>query len=278
MNLQKKYLLFSILLSICFTSVAQEFDEQKLIGNIKNVTQNEYNSPILESNGQLPENIQPNHIVISIYDAEGLLIEEIRDSPGNTEWWGYAHKFISYNSKDQEIESKSYQRTGKLSDITSTQYDSAGRNIGFTRNYTSGSRFILDDKGNRIRLDSYDRNGVVTYVANSIFDANNLEIQTTIYDKKILTGSYYYIYNDARLIVESTYYDHISKISGTNYYTYDSHGNIIQIEHELFKKRSITDKYEYEYDINGNWIKKKCFRYYNKLTLVSIVIREIIYY
>lgn len=212
---------------------------EKIKNNWKNNIQKKYNE-------------KGNVIELNNYKSEGSLSSM------------YSYK---YNDKENIIELNIYNSDGSLDIKHSYKYDNKGNNT--EEQHTKNGRSWLDtykydSKGNIIENKSYNVDGGLIMTRICKYDENGNKIKDSelcIFDKK-LSNNYTYKYDKYGNEIEKITYDSDSTLISRWTYKYDNNRNIIEEsgflidEYEPSGSLSRTLIYKYEFDQQGNWIKK----------------------
>ncbi len=173
-------------------------------------------------------------------------------------------------------------------------------------NWTDSS--FYDAHGNKIRCISYNADSSVHYITSLQFDKKGREIENTIsypakteievsitteinYDdskgliesKSYKTGDTAHLQgreieflNDVGIPIESRFYNRQGNFAEKSVVTYDGYGNqVSQYVTDSLGSIMRKQKWEYEYDKTGNWIKRI---FYHSDKPLSITVRKLKYY
>lgn len=184
-----------------------------------------------------------NHIEWNTYNSDGILVQK------------YTYKI---DNKGNVIEGNCYKPDGSFSRKYSNKYDDKGNNIEENHYGPDGSLY-----------------GKVTYKYND--KGNNIEQNWYMSDGS-LTEKLIYKYDNMGNNIEEYSYKSDGSLNKKQTYKYDNKGN--KIEFNLYNTEGSLDNtsiftFNYNYDINGNWIKKTEF--INGIPQ-KIIEREIKYY
>jgi len=189
--------------------------------------------------------------VIYSYDKKGYLMEEnLYDSIGEVK---YKSKLKNHTIKNPYLSElvETYDSKGKLIITEEREFDDSGNIIESRTTYieTDG------DKNSRISKMEYNSN-------------KNLIREEKISVDRVIE----YSYNEKDLLKSVAMYDSNMRIKDYGYkrYEYNDNGDIVEIETSINKKN-----YQYDYDENGNWIKRIQF---DKGIPSFLTEREIEYY
>jgi len=185
------------------------------------------------------------------YNKKNKLKEQIRYNSKGDETCRILYE---YGVGDERIKVTDYRPNGTISGETNNKYNDNFKlieSIGYGQKYT----FEYDRKGNRIQSNYITAKQKYIYKYNS----SNKILEATKYDL-----------NNTILFEEAYYYNRkgflIKKVNtspkGDNYeyhYTYNDNDNLVE-KSTVFSWRK-PSKYIFEYDKNGNWIKK--YKYEN---------------
>lgn len=178
--------------------------------------------------------------IIYSYDDDGYLIERRLNNYviNNSYQW----KLKNHTDKNPYLSEseQTYDSKGKLIITEERVFDNSGKTIELR------TTFIESDSDNIIRITKmeYDSN-------------NNLVREEKISENSIIE----YSYNDKGLLENVDNYDSEmrKKGYGNKMYKYNENGDIIEVETDFVK-----NKYEYEYDEKGNWIRRTQTYSYSK--------------
>lgn len=196
------------------------------------------------------------------------------------------HKYLAFKEDTTTKISYFYNEANKLIKVSET-------NRKTSDNWEH--HFIYDEKHNLLRKSSqYDGNYLTIYNYDSLgrIISKKLVNEEMVHGEKLL--SYYentplvkevemkssqvnskfeYEYDNQGRKISEKYKSSFNNNSGTITFSYDRHGNLILRSSK--GSFSSTEKFEYEYNKKGDWIKK--IRYYNGVKMDEIV-RVITYY
>ncbi len=189
----------------------------------------------------------------SNYDDKGNRVE-YRYSQGNK-------AVLKYDDKGNEIEESRYLSDSSYKAI-SKYYDKGKKiELNCSQSYSNLIWKVIskyDDKGNRIEYSSFNSDGSQEQKRTFKYDdkGNKIEISSFVYDGNQQSQNY------------------------KRTYKYDDKGNEIEIEYNTYYPEDslvykYTDKYKYDFDSKGNWIKK--IKFENEVPTLKVV-REIEYF
>jgi hypothetical protein len=251
------------------TSINRYDSEGRMIGN-GDAKKDQYHSIIeYDSKGKRTEVRGYDGNVLQIreaytYDDKGRKIEQSRFADG-----GAYHERITYafNSAGQPTEMATYY-SGTLSQKHLKTYDGAGNLIkeaSFNYQFpgqNSTVEYVYDKAGRMIenRVDSeilwskvqisYDEKGRVAQ-RETFMEYKNPNVSQSHAPKP---GRKVYRYNDRGQVLEEAVYEPSYILDSKTVSTYDKEGKLI--EQLFFRKGSGDHKVSYEYDSQGNWVKK----------------------
>jgi len=205
----------------------------------------------------------------------------------------YENSIKIFNVNGNEIKQNYYNPDGSLSSIWNYKYDDNGNQIEVKHYSSDGSLYIkwtykYDDKGNQIEANQYyTRKGIRVKVECTYkYTGKGNKIKwCNVYHENDLFCKTMEKYNDKGNIVEEKSYYSAGYLSSKDTWKYDDKGNLIEKNRRYRSDDSnkSTDEwvydtkltYKYEYDNQGNWVKKIGYRD----TIPSYIIeREIEYY
>lgn len=208
------------------------------------------------------------------FNKDGYLLEkneltyDIHDAVSISAIWKY--KYDNKNRITQEIRIPS-----KSGDTTTWKYDYVGDSITIVRQCNKTYKILYYKYLQRKNLEllttansdsSYRRKIIFKYDSkNRLIRQEDYENSDTIHHLKIITYK--------GKILDSDFYDdrkYRHKI--LKKYKYDAQGNVIEISNE----KSLTGKFVYIYDKQGNWVEEKLYNASGKL--YNVYRREIEYY
>ncbi len=186
------------------------------------------------------------------YDKQGKLIRETR-------FEGEVKKRVSrYNSRGQETETVHYQFDGKLSSSYFYEYDPEG-------NLTVKGTVSYNSRGQRTKksVDKYDTQQNLIENAVYFYPAGDPGWKTV------------YQYDNFGNLTQRKYYGSRG-LEEEETLKYDPNGNLLERNiNNIRKSRREVWTYEYEFDEQGNWIKRIDYR---DGTAMYLVKREIEYF
>ncbi len=172
----------------------------------------------------------------------------------------YSKKITTYNPQGLHLSTIEYKQDGSINYKYLHTYDDQGKEIEDIWEYA--------DK----KMQDYCRKGTKKYNEQGDCIENNYYN----YDGSLkFSSTYAHKYNELGQCIETTNYND-GRLGGTTFHKYDDQGKKIMpvhIPNSQVKNPHETE--EFEYDTQGNWIKKTVI--YNKIP-VNIYRREIIYY
>ena len=205
-----------------------------------------------------------------------------------------------------------YGETGRLLYTDSVCYDDMGNRLelhyhnhtkqGVKKLIDLSDRAIIryDDRGHKVRDDEYDCRGKLLHNQQYKYDTAGHCVEQDYYWQDSLRTIYVYRYNaqgqcsekedfnisgksrgktvfmyDGKGLQVGKHVYHNDSLLRRSVFTYDGHDNIVEWKTYFGRNDSSTNKTEYEYDKNGNWIDQKAF---NKGKLGMHYIRKIKYY
>jgi hypothetical protein len=193
------------------------------------------------------------------YNESGSLIEEVSYTKQ-----GKIFEKTIYSYKNGKLVKKLYRRPDKKTPAkTIYSYNSKGNNTKITFYWYNGSLsgiwiYDYDNMGNKTKWEKQHYYSG-TYRGKSIYlyDKRGNNIQRTDLDEKgSLMEKRLYEYNDSNNILSEKVYDENGVLRMLYKYSYDIRGNLKE-SGEYFKgKIGSSDKYTYEYDTVGNWVKR----------------------
>lgn len=262
-----------------------DIERHSLKANVKELIHKEYR-PIFSNDStytlKLGGSFTVNHYQLN-FDQKGYLktktiLEKKDDSLIKDHVWLY-----TYDENNRIIQEKKIFSRFSPKDTTSLIYEYVGDTIINIRR----SGMIFNGM-----LYSYKQEGKIEY--NNVINADSSYIsrKVIVYDKfdRIIQSEDYKNTDFIKDFVINTYLDTISKLkfkkvwimpehNHSSYYEfeYDKNGNQIKRISGNFKNNETTIiRYEYIYDKKENWIEKRFFSW--RGTLVSVYRREIKYY
>jgi hypothetical protein len=241
-----------------------EFDEfgNKKLGryffvddDIKYVNDYDANNNIIETNYYESDTI----LVIKIkykYDLKGNEIEKCIYKRGNII---VEKKIFQYNSNNDIIEENCFDSNNKLS---------------------SKIKYKYDIKGNKIEESNYNSDGSLFKKTTSEYDINNREIETNFYqpnnESEYVNQKNTHKYDGKGNLIESKYCADDGLNCSTSTFKHNENGDIIEhTDFSLSNMKVSLNSYKFEYDKNGNWIKKIIFYNDEPKTIIE---RKIKYY
>lgn len=214
--------------------------------------------------------------------------DEYGNKVGETDYKDYgiingSHSY-DYDSAGNLLEMNVFNEDGTLYSNFKYRYDSQGRLKEKRVNYASS--------GYPMRYTYiYDRNGRLSQEIDYDMDGNRFKSFSYRYDTQgNLTEEKFYLpfgvlynrttfeYDGKGNLICVRHYDQEDFMFRRILFKYDENGNPVEENKCQFRGRSLCEevyRYEYEYDRQGNWVKKKVFGKDNSL---SVVQREIEYY
>lgn len=187
-------------------------------------------------------------------------------------------QIYSYDNKGYLVENNTYASDGSLKSKTKYKYDYKGNIIekdvyDSSGDETSRETYKFDDKGNQIEEYSYYCE--LKWI--SEYDDKGNRIRVNCHDsngKKV--RKWIFIYDLIGNKIEEIDSDSDGNRTVNTTYKYDNNRNIIEV-YSINPIASLkgTDSYIYEYDNQGNWVKR--IDSYNGF-VKYIIIREIMYY
>lgn len=182
------------------------------------------------------------------------------------------------------------------------EYNEDGYMISYIDN-TLKSKFKYDSKGNKIELNSFNRNSELEYktkfktnsigniIEENLYKANKELDSKTIYrydsiGNKIEVDNFNkggvleykitYIYDKKENITEENKYNSKGDLEYKTTYLYDSKNNKIEENNYINDQLAKKTIYKYEFDQNSNWKKRTAYNKNNKVE--SITERKIYYF
>lgn len=209
-----------------------------------------------------------------------------------------------YDASNRVTKESMYKGNGYLFQKSLFSYDATG-NLSEMQLWSSDTYFVLkqvyeyDKNGNRLSLKSYTNEQVLSYEYTYEYDGNNNKIKM-VYQKgkSPVTQTTNYTYNGKNELIKFERYDN-DKLVHTVEYTYnqngivtesinrgissqsktvarfDEKGSLIETMEYKNEEPGVHQTYWYEYDAQGNWIKRS--NSYNGES-PTITVREIVYY
>jgi hypothetical protein len=284
----KNLLLFVILVCISPTLAnAQSNDRQRsgLTGPVKSIR--EEKAKLEDRSGQQAEG--PRLVVQQItFDEKGNVIEQSLNNPDGSLKSKLAWA-LKYDGEGREIEKSYYNADGKLTSKGMSTY--AGGEM-------------------KTQLTYYNPDGSINHHQIYVYDGNGNKIEESHSNPdNSPRARILYKYDDKGRQTEALYLKPDGTVSQKSVFTYDGHGNrtgftafdgagIIKIRHEYKydSKNSLIEllnqgdgngpvikyTYSYEFDPNGNWVKRETEREVigseNKPTRTEVTYRVITYY
>lgn len=290
-------LLFLITIQSIMSAHAQELHDQKITGNVKQVTTYMYNGKIdpkylewkavqkYNTNSKITEynhyrrNGKLEFRDIYHYNDKGLLSRDVNEEAGDAEETEY-----KYDSSGNLVELKSFDVDGKLEYRFTYKVNAAGQQIeenifGKDDILKSRSAHTYDKNGNNVETKVYDSLAKLTRIWRHTYDSKKNLTENSHYgpdDKLIKKSTTKYIYYPSGVIKnESNYED--GQITSKE--SFDLKGNVVEsimysgIDDKDFLSKEMT-KYN-KFDSKGNWLQTTRTMGPSHLILM---VREIAYY
>ena len=215
------------------------------------------------------------------YDDKGNLIEILTTSKPND---SYRRIVCKYNEKNKCVEEARFSEGGEVYSKYTYKYDEKGNNtnenyfdyLDSTSNYTAIFKYNTEgifesyqefDWEKKIRVDityKLDEKGEITESTDNLYPNPFGKTTRYTYDEK------------GNMTSQDNSNEFDDDTGRKKTWTYDAMGNIteINVQSSMGTNHGST-KYEYEYDKQGNWIKKT---QYSDDELGQIIMRDIVYY
>ncbi len=227
-----------------------DWETMKLIGEVKSINEIKY---YRFTEPDSPKNKIANRIQI-VFNENGFLLEKSNFGSEN---------ILIYS------EGYEYDDNGKLIKISMTNID---------RQCMGYKECKLDENGLLIaQIDKNCDNEIRSNVEMKYNAAGKVsEIAYLSVDKKDLLMKLTYLYDDKDNLIESTFFEVTNAVETKTKYTYEEHG--LESTRESFNSAGkVTEslQFEYEFDKNSNWIKRKISQ---AGVLKFVIEREIVYY
>ncbi len=261
--------------------------KENLSGSVKEYTELQFKplGEIIEHE----ENIGLRKKTINTFNTEGFKIQNSTHSAGGK---NSIKKVYEYNGKMQLIRQKEFKGTDTLPLLTEDfKYNKKGEiseHIYFKKG-KKVSKTIFEYNELNVRTGKvFNEKGIVSSVYSSLYNAEGKITDDTRYDRDSESISYkiHNLYDYAgNLTMTETYYPvgnnfSISKkntegneielrkytdglIVSSCFYSYDERGNQTDVRCDIYDnllKRTINSSIKYEFDKEGNWIKKVRFQ------------------
>lgn len=276
-----------LLLSTCPVTAQTARDFADLKGQVQSIRLEE--AKCSNVSGRL---IETSKILLEILsrDEHGNVTGQIvykRDGSLNRKLgWGHV-----YDAEGREIETDYYNANGILTSRGLTSYDDKGRKVQATLYNPDGSinhvqAFFYDELGNMVREAHRNRDGTARQTAMRVYDARGQLREEAHYDShNALTYKSLYAYDDHGQMIEWT----VKKPSGLSVRMfkqslgYDAIGNVIKaVNYNPDDLVQSNETFAYEFDAQGNWIKRtttrETFKDGTPQTEVEIIYRHITYF
>ena len=217
-----------------------------------------------------------------VYNKEGNIEESIgKLSYGDNAWISIKSVYTYGNNGKKTVIAK-YDANGNPDSKEIFEYDSKG-NLSKISVYNAydvlqrESGYVYDVRNNMIEFHQSGEWGLHGFFK---YDENNNCIEKTYYNpdgglREISTLKY----NDKGKIIEQQAFNADAVLVSTTTFVYDKNGNNteMQLQTTVASDFNVNERYEYQFDKNGNWIVKTTYdSKSNKIK--SITEREITYY
>ena len=222
-------------------------EKRKLLGSVRSV---EAEFAVFEITDGNAKEIRHQPAGYELYDLEGKLIEEI--SPYRLMMEDSYKDIYFYDEHGKLYQREEYDENEILNGKTIfEQYNDGNRiekNYYFDNqgNLIIGSHSIYDSEDKHIETSHYDANGNIDPI--HIYEASSKPV------RKVEENT---ISNDDEYITESFHYDEEGKLHHRTVTSYDPNGNKKEFSgYELDGTLYQKTKYDYEFDLVGNWTKR----------------------
>lgn len=165
-----------------------------------------------------------------------------------------------YDDNNNMIEHSKYNYDGSLINRTINKYDIQNNKIEEVwrledNRFRIITRYNYDETGNKIEKINYNTNGSILSGYRYEYDVNNNKTEKHEFSTESgRTIRRKYIYNDDGKVTK------IESLNSTFINRYDDKGNTIEVNYLNFDGSLIyNETFQYDYDKNGNWIKKNEF-------------------
>jgi hypothetical protein len=254
-----------------------DIEEGGLFGKVKQVKLNCFAADEKSGNAIEDNRCDDNNYLI-IYNDKGNAIEVSVHSSG----WRNEKKLFKYDNDRNLIELNIFDASNDLSGSYKYNYDVSGNKTGSKYYGTDNSfkkreSYKYDNKGNAIEQIEYNSNDRLILRHVYKYDGKGNQVESSTYSSLAsLEERYTHKYDDKGNRIETNAYDSNGNLESKGTWTYDKYNNPIQ--NNWFNKKGVLSsayRYEYEYDQQGNWIKKIEFE---KNVPQKVILREIIYF
>jgi len=261
----------------------QEFDEYKFYDHIYYTT--EYGKDL---NGEVKSVKQVNYLAVEkfgetkkgkeeenysmYFDKKGYAVKK-EEFENNEEKWVYNH-----DEKGNLIEKNNYN-SEKLSLRYIYKYNdnlTEKNKYGRFGKLLSKWKYTYDKNGYLIQVNEYESDGSINSKEIYKNNENGRVIKKTIYLHEEMNRKIKYKYDENGYLIEKCIYYSDVNFGLCYIYMYNESGYLIE-EKLMYEKYNIT--YEYEFDKQGNWIKRTSYKTEFEFRIPQKIIeREIKYY
>ncbi|MBX3255392.1 MAG: hypothetical protein KF862_14720 [Chitinophagaceae bacterium] len=198
------------------------------------------------------------------YDAKGNEIERKIFRDGKIDY----HSYYTYDSLSQIIKSIRFDSDNKQYDMTIYVRNKKGKKLadyyyGVKDEFLNKGVYTYNSKGDLIETKFYDKDSLIIRTDSIQYTYNSAkEIITKVMYYTNLTETYNY--ENGKLVrkIENQPSNNLFEGGRLIETTYNSYGDIVQ-EKGYYgtptQEDKMDTKYEYEYDLEGNWIKQNKF-------------------
>ena len=205
------------------------------------------------------------------FDSQGLILSVIQEDDKIFQKTTY-----TYNANGDKTLVQSYDQEGVLLARSVYEYNDKGllvfvKNYSGTDKYISSTRYEYDANGNQT-LKDFD-SASSRFKEMWEYDANGNMILHALEQFSKMQYKYTYLYDEHGNSILRYSYDSKDQITYINAYTYDDSGNLVAdaqyYDETRWEKDQWSDKVVYQYDANGNLLKKENLTGYGNPTVRS---------
>jgi hypothetical protein len=226
------------------TTPPSHLDQLKLKGKVKSLT--ETTVTLSQDSSKLL-----NSKTIRNFNKMGMLIEILEFNNQKLT----SKKIYNYSSENKLLNLKDYNPDGSLYLLVNYYVDKNGFTI--SKKYDRSSQRFFDEKRQKADVE-YEKyyNSLFTEVTYKCdFKGYKLEEKYTMSDGS-LSHMYTYKYDFKYNLCELKYYNSSNKLAKRVKYKYNKKGDIAESKTFISNRLAITSAFSYDYDLEGNWLKK----------------------